>query len=176
MGKHIRMQTIFLLSYSYGSRSAAESVMIFTIRVLQLSYAFLYFRFDPVTHQSGKLLCVQILVFLVKDRLQVVDLYRYRLTALLIQNLIAIHQCHRDYSTPGLGGTAEAPVVELQQVIGAFAPGTLGENQVITSAVDFLNDGLNDSQGLAHILPIHGKGLGTGNNLLQERNILQFLF
>ena len=41
---------------------------------------------------------------------------------------------------------------------------------------DHIRHILNDGQRLAHIFPIHGKGLGAIDDLLNKRNALQFFF
>ena len=131
---------------------------------------------DPFLYQRSQLRGLQITVFLPANGLEIVNLDGNGLAALLIQHLEAVHQRHWDDGTFALGGAAEAAAVELPHLVAVPAAGSLREDQIIPPRLYLPDDALNHRQGLAHILPVHGKGLGADGHLMEKGNVVQLLF
>ena len=108
--------------------------------------------------------------------LEIVNLDGNGLAALLIQHLEAVHQRHGDDGTFAPGGAAEAAAVELSHLVAVPAAGSLREDQIIPPRLYLPDDALNHRQGLAHVLPVHGKGLGADGHLMEKGNVVQLLF
>ena len=66
--------------------------------------------------------------------------------------------------------------MELPHLVAVPAAGSLRENQIIPPRLYLPDDALNHRQGLAHILPVHGKGLGADGHLMEKGNVVQLLF
>ena len=72
------------------------------------------------------------------------NLHLNRCAAFLIQYLETVDKCHGNDGAFGFCSSAEAATVEFTHFIAVFAPGTLGENQIISTGKDFFGHILND--------------------------------
>ena len=103
------------------------------------------------------------------------DLHGQRLAALLIEYLETVHKGDGQDGAFGLQGAAEAAAVEFSHGVAVFTAGAFREDQIVPSGLDFLGNVLDHGQRLAHIFPVHGEGLGAGDDLLEQGHIGKLL-
>ena len=92
-----------------------------------------------------------------------------------IKSLKGIDQCNRNDRAFRLGGSLEAAALERPRMISVFTSGSLRKDQIITTSLHFPYYIDNDLHGLLQVFPVNDKGLHTGKNLLQKRNLSNFL-
>ena len=92
-----------------------------------------------------------------------------------IKSLKGIDQCNRNDRAFRLGGSLEAAALERPRMISVFTSGSLRKDQIITTSLHFPYYIDNDLHGLLQVFPVNDKGFHTGKNLLQKRNLSNFL-